>query len=394
MLGALSQPRALWRQSRRHARRLARLFRQGAAAADARRGGAAGGAAAVAGSAPARPLARRGAARARPRARPRCSAAASVRRRGRAARKAEPVPSARRPMPMLAPHAAEAAVAAAPDAKLHRLTIDARCRRASRSWRASARARSGPTSRSRSSRSINATGEVLARVGSSDYFDLRRAGQVDMTQARALARLDAQAVHLRPRLRGRLHPSRDADRRPAGALRRLRAGEFRSHLPGHRDGAPGAAAVAQRAGGGGARPGRRQPLRGAHRARPAARWCCRRARRPGLAMGLGGVGVTLADLVTLYAGLARGGTTLAADRAPERGRAGAAAAPPDGAGRGLVCRQRAASARRRPRMRSGGRIAFKTGTSYGYRDAWAVGFDGRATIGVWVGRPDGAPCRA
>jgi penicillin-binding protein 1C len=37
------------------------------------------------------------------------------------------------------------------------------------------------------------------------------------------------------------------------------------------------------------------------------------------------------------------------------------------------------------------RIAFKTGTSYGYRDAWSIGFDGRITIGVWVGRPDGAP---
>src|SRR5260370_30238146 len=37
------------------------------------------------------------------------------------------------------------------------------------------------------------------------------------------------------------------------------------------------------------------------------------------------------------------------------------------------------------------RVAFKTGTSYGYRDAWSVGFDGRMTIGVWVGRPDGAP---
>ena len=35
------------------------------------------------------------------------------------------------------------------------------------------------------------------------------------------------------------------------------------------------------------------------------------------------------------------------------------------------------------------KIAFKTGTSYGYRDAWSVGFDGRITIGVWVGRPDG-----
>jgi penicillin-binding protein 1C len=38
-----------------------------------------------------------------------------------------------------------------------------------------------------------------------------------------------------------------------------------------------------------------------------------------------------------------------------------------------------------------GRIAFKTGTSYGYRDAWALGFDGKRTVGVWVGRPDGTP---
>jgi penicillin-binding protein 1C len=44
-----------------------------------------------------------------------------------------------------------------------------------------------------------------------------------------------------------------------------------------------------------------------------------------------------------------------------------------------------------PENALGGRIAFKTGTSYGYRDAWAVGFDGKRTIGVWVGRPDGAP---
>ena len=37
-----------------------------------------------------------------------------------------------------------------------------------------------------------------------------------------------------------------------------------------------------------------------------------------------------------------------------------------------------------------GQIAFKTGTSYGNRDAWAVGFDGRHTVAVWVGRADGA----
>ncbi len=38
-----------------------------------------------------------------------------------------------------------------------------------------------------------------------------------------------------------------------------------------------------------------------------------------------------------------------------------------------------------------GRIAYKTGTSYGYRDAWAIGYDGKYAIGVWVGRPDGTP---
>ena len=36
-------------------------------------------------------------------------------------------------------------------------------------------------------------------------------------------------------------------------------------------------------------------------------------------------------------------------------------------------------------------VAWKTGTSYGHRDAWAVGFSARYTIGVWVGNFDGKP---
>jgi len=36
-------------------------------------------------------------------------------------------------------------------------------------------------------------------------------------------------------------------------------------------------------------------------------------------------------------------------------------------------------------------VSFKTGTSYGSRDAWAVGFNDTYTVGVWVGRPDGTP---
>ncbi len=39
----------------------------------------------------------------------------------------------------------------------------------------------------------------------------------------------------------------------------------------------------------------------------------------------------------------------------------------------------------------GGALAWKTGTSYGYRDAWAIGVGDRWTLGVWIGRPDGTP---
>jgi len=110
---------------------------------------------------------------------------------------------------------------------------------------------------------------------------------------------------------------------------------------------------------------------------------------PGLAMGLGGVGVRLIDLVALYGGIARLGTTITptervATEAPE---------PPrrllDPAAAWHVANVLIGTPP--PENAAGGRIAFKTGTSYGYRDAWAIGFDGKRTIGVWVGRPDGAP---
>lgn len=37
------------------------------------------------------------------------------------------------------------------------------------------------------------------------------------------------------------------------------------------------------------------------------------------------------------------------------------------------------------------KIAWKTGTSYGYRDGWAIGTTADWTVGVWIGRPDGVP---
>ncbi len=113
---------------------------------------------------------------------------------------------------------------------------------------------------------------------------------------------------------------------------------------------------------------------------------------PGLAIGLGGVGVTLRDLVSLYAAIGRGGTPVRLQGRRGGGRAA-------GRGRRRRCWIRSPPGTSTniladvppPLNGSPGRIAYKTGTSYGYRDAWAIGFDGRTVIGVWVGRPDGAP---
>lgn len=112
------------------------------------------------------------------------------------------------------------------------------------------------------------------------------------------------------------------------------------------------------------------------------------AGKPGLAVSLGGVGTSLTDLVQLYAVLAAGGQGKelrnllnSAEAVTARVISPAAAwhlsdvlrglAPPPGARAGV--------------------LAYKTGTSYGHRDAWAIGWDGRHVIGIWMGRADGTP---
>ncbi|MEO0751556.1 MAG: penicillin-binding transpeptidase domain-containing protein, partial [Pseudomonadota bacterium] len=108
----------------------------------------------------------------------------------------------------------------------------------------------------------------------------------------------------------------------------------------------------------------------------------------GLAVALGGVGLSLTDLVQVYAMLAQGGQARDLHWRADSGSNGqtrvlsrasawhvsdilAGLSPPPGAPRG--------------------RLAYKTGTSYGHRDAWAVGFDGTHVAGVWIGRADGTP---
>ena len=117
----------------------------------------------------------------------------------------------------------------------------------------------------------------------------------------------------------------------------------------------------------------------------------------GLALALGGEGISLRDVALLYAGLADGGVakplafteTEAAHRAGEAGvrlvRSEAAEQVLD------ILRESPAPPGRAPAdlLANGAKIAFKTGTSYGYRDAVAAGVGGGYVVVVWTGRPDG-----
>ncbi len=110
---------------------------------------------------------------------------------------------------------------------------------------------------------------------------------------------------------------------------------------------------------------------------------------PGLAVGLGGAGVRLTDLATLYVALARGGVPVPLCwRVEERRNAQPLRRLFEPSATWMI--GDVLKGAPTPVNALGGQIAFKTGTSYGYRDAWAVGYDGAATIAVWVGRPDGA----
>ena len=114
--------------------------------------------------------------------------------------------------------------------------------------------------------------------------------------------------------------------------------------------------------------------------------------RANLSMILGGVGTTLESLVTGYTALARGGLCgqlryLADDPVVERYllSPGAAWIVRDMLRHPFPGQRVLHLAQNRPSF------AWKTGTSYGFRDAWALAVGNAATAGVWIGRPDGTP---
>lgn len=302
------------------------------------------------------------------------------------AAKLDPVPHMRRPFPAIAPHLADRALAQDPAALRHDLTIDA----ALQSKLEVLAARAVRTLPGAVSVAIvladHRSGDILASVGSAGFQLDARQGFVDMTDA-----LRSPGSTLKPLIygmafdRGLAHPQTLINDAPA---------HFGAYAPQNFDGHfRGEVTVTDAL---------RQSLNipvvrlmdeiGPAHLMDTMRRAGLRPKLPGdhagLAVALGGVGVTLSDMVQLYAALARGGDAIplrwrqAGDPPqPTRILSPAAAwqvgdilaglAPPPGA----------------PRRA----LAYKTGTSYGHRDAWALGWDGAHVAGVWIGRPDGTP---
>jgi len=303
-----------------------------------------------------------------------------------AAARTDPVPLARRPFPNLAPHVAEQAVAEAPTQRNHRLTLEARLQTSLEDLARQSSLGLPPQVSIAILAVDNETGEIRASVGGVDYFAAERAGSLDLTRA-----LRSPGSALKPFIyalafdNGIAHPETMLEDRPVrygiyipenfdmtfqGMVSARKALQLSLNVP--------AVDLLSALG----------PQRFISRLRDAgiAIAMPKEGGAPGLAVGLGGLGITLQDLTRAYVGLARGGEML-----PLHFRAGATQAEPaprlvDPVAAWYVADTLLGAPP--PLNAVPGRIAYKTGTSYGYRDAWAVGFDRKHTIGVWVGRAD------
>jgi penicillin-binding protein 1C len=303
---------------------------------------------------------------------------------------AVPVPTRRFPMPFLAPQLALRMHTAFPQQRLVRTTLD------------------GPTERRlfalafRAARELepgltfavlvveNDSRRVIGYLGSGDFFT---DSQLDLTRA-----VRSPGSTLKPFIygmafeRGLLHPQSWIDDNPRrfGLYRpRNFDGRFHGEISVrealHRSLNVPAVAVLRRIG----------PLRFVARLAEAGVHL-RFNGEADLPLALGGGGATLEELVTLYADLADGGrirpllwledfmSEKTSDEIP-RLLSPVAAWYVDDILKDMPF----------PPGQQGSRdVRFKTGTSYGFRDAWAVGYNRHYTAGVWVGRPDGGSGRS
>lgn len=307
-----------------------------------------------------------------------------------------PLPAAYRDLPFIAPHFAETRRRAAKDSVP--TTLDGRLQRlAEARLRGALRDHSAPATAA--ALIVHApTAEVRAIVGNPLYFDRRRAGMSDMTKAVRspgsalkpfIYGLAFDRLLARPKTLINDRPWRSAGYAPTNFSGDW-AGEVTIHDALVRSLNVPAVKVLARLG--------PAQFDAALSTAGVDLVFDRERADTGLAIALGGAGVSMRDVARLYVALATGG------QAPDKlavtsGKVvnWAELLAPNAASDILtilrdasspVAETVAASATTGPKQD----IAFKTGTSYGYRDAWAAGIVGEYVIVTWVGRPDGAPC--
>lgn len=309
----------------------------------------------------------------------------------------EAVPNGRRAFPKLAPHLAEAEVIALPKETVHKLTIDRGVQRALEGLAEEQTKLLGQKLSAAILVVDHTSGEVIAHVGSAGYLDDARFGAIDMVDATR-----SPGSTLKPFIyglafeAGLAHPQTLIEDRPV---------RFGNYAPKNFDedfhgtvtihdalaqslNIPAVKVLA--AVGPGKLAGRFKKV-GVEATFPDKSL-------PTLAMALGGVGLTLRDIATLYTALARGGdvTPLTHRRADLKASAQSLLHGKQAERKRLLSPLAAwyvtdiLKDAPPPLNAKAGRFAYKTGTSYGYRDAWAVGYDGKYVVAVWVGRPDGA----
>jgi penicillin-binding protein 1C len=298
---------------------------------------------------------------------------------------AQAAPRGRREFPAFAPHLSGRMIAAAPNEYAIQTTIDGRLQEAAEQiTRRNAQAFGEKVSVAALVVS-NRTGEVLAHVGSAGYFDETRLGAIDMTAA-----IRSPGSALKPFIYGLAfedglaHPETLIEDKPV---------RFDTYAPANFDAAFHGTVTVRTALQLSLNVPAVKVLNEVGPVKLAARF--RDAGMPfpvprNLTVALGGVGLSLENLTGLYLALARGGSAIPIQYL--NGNTGPVWNAPDAP----VLLQPAAAwyvtdilrGAPVPASATPGAIAFKTGTSYGFRDAWAAGFDGEYTIAVWVGRPD------
>jgi len=296
------------------------------------------------------------------------------------------VPDLRRPLPALAAHAAYSALKRIEPGKPLQLTVKKSVQAGLEAVAREAAKRLGPKLSVAMIMADSRTGEILGEVGSADFFNAGRSGWIDMTRV-----LRSPGSTLKPFIyglafeQGMVAQETMIEDSPA---------DFGGYRPKNFDmGYQGDVTIRQALqlslnvpavrvldGVGPARLLARFRQAGVNPALPVNE-------APGLAIGLGGVGISLRDLVQLYTGLANGGKVHAL-------RDGTESTPVDNTAATILDDQATwqiadiLGGVKPPQGALPRGIAYKTGTSYGYRDAWSVGFDGRYVLGVWVGRAD------